>query len=85
MPYINRDRREALDPVMAELAESISTAGEMNYTITRLIHKWIADYGECYDAYNSMIGVLECAKAELYRRKVAKYEDEKIKTHGDLL
>ena len=84
MPYINQNRRDELDPLMKELAETIGTPGEMNYTMTRLIHKYIQDYGESYDAYNSMVGVLECCKLELYRRKVVIYENQKIEQNGDV-
>ena len=31
-----------------------------------------------------MVGVLECAKLELYRRMAAPYEDEKIEDNGDV-
>jgi hypothetical protein len=31
-----------------------------------------------------LIGMLECAKLELYRRSVANYEDEKILENGDV-
>jgi hypothetical protein len=33
---------------------------------------------------NEAIGVLECAKLELYRRVAAPYEDEKIAESGDV-
>ena len=36
------------------------------------------------DELNAAIGVLECAKLELYRRVVAMYEDGKIKENGDV-
>ena len=31
-----------------------------------------------------LIGVLECAKLELYRRVAAPYEDDKIDENGDV-
>jgi hypothetical protein len=39
---------------------------------------------KCYDDYNSLIGTLECAKQELYRRKIAAYEDKKIEENGEV-
>jgi hypothetical protein len=37
-----------------------------------------------YAHLNEAIGVLECAKLELYRRVAAPYEDEKITESGDV-
>ena len=33
---------------------------------------------------NELIGALECAKQELYRRVVAPYEEDKIEENGDV-
>tara|TARA_B110001454_G_C12559953_1_gene367232 strand:+ start:229 stop:549 length:321 start_codon:yes stop_codon:yes gene_type:complete len=57
--------------------------GTLNYMITRLVHWWLGDNPN-YERYNAAIGVLECAKLELYRRKISPYEDEKIKENGDV-
>ena len=57
--------------------------GILNYIITRLCHWWLGDNPN-YAKYNELIGVLECAKMELYRRKVAPYEDKKIIENGDV-
>jgi len=37
-----------------------------------------------YSNLNELIGVLECAKLELYRRVAAPYEDEKALINGDV-
>ena len=37
-----------------------------------------------YRNINELIGVLECAKLELYRRVASPYEDEKIQSNGDV-
>ena len=37
-----------------------------------------------YSEINSVIGVLECAKMELYRRIAAPYEDKKCEENGDV-
>ena len=37
-----------------------------------------------YADINSAIGVLECAKLELYRRQAAPYEDKKIEENGEV-
>jgi hypothetical protein len=48
----------------------VETAGELNWLLTILI--------------NDYIGVLECAKLELYRRVVSPYEETKMQQHGDV-
>lgn len=80
MPYIKREARLEID-----LDNRIpATAGELNYAITRLVHEYMRTWGEDYQNYNDCIGALEGAKLELYRRRVAPYEDEKIKSNGDV-
>jgi hypothetical protein len=40
--------------------------------------------GKNYKHINEIIGVLECAKQEFYRRVAAPYEDTKIQENGDV-
>lgn len=75
MPYIIQERREALK------AES---AGDLNYLLTLVLKEYLTTKGESYQTYNDMLGALEGAKLELYRRKVAPYEDLKIVENGDV-
>ena len=60
--------------------------GTLNYIITRLCDYWCRDWqGESnYAKYNTVIGVLECVKQELYRRQIAPYEDKKWQQNGDV-
>lgn len=81
MPYINQARREALNP---DGWDTPSNAGELNFVVTKLCHLYWAENGSNYQAFNDIIGALEGCKLELYRRKVAPYEDEKIKENGDV-
>jgi hypothetical protein len=83
MPYIKHADRERFNKVLWA-AEPPFHAGELNYLLTRILHAYIFERGESYATYNEVIGALECAKLELYRRKVAKYEDAKITENGDL-
>lgn len=76
MPYIKESIRLN--------APSTRTDGELNYAITCLINGYIEEHGKGYSTLNSAIGVLECAKLELYRRIVAPYEDTKIIENGDV-
>ncbi len=80
MPYISQEART----VLAKTGQ-ISTVGELNYVITKMMKKYIDDNGgESYTMYNSLIGVLECVKSEFYRRLVSEYEDVKCDQHGDV-
>ncbi len=79
MPYIKQERRQVLD-IYAGGAE---TVGELNYIITKLALRFLGAKPD-YVAYNEVIGVLECAKQELYRRAVAPFEDHKCSVNGDV-
>jgi broad-specificity NMP kinase len=81
MPYIKDDQRWRLYQTPDVLPEAV---GELNYIITELCLLWIEQHGKTYTAINDVIGVLECAKLEFYRRLAAPYEDEKIKENGDV-
>lgn len=85
MPYITPESRARLDSAIDTLAALMNheeRAGELNYTINRLA---LALAGQSrYKDLNELIGALECAKLELYRRKAAPYEDKKIAENGDL-
>jgi hypothetical protein len=82
MPYIDQLRREML----ANIAHSPETIGELNYTITKLLTNYATKnyhhFG--YTQMNELVGVLECAKLEFYRRVAAPYEDKKITENGDV-
>jgi hypothetical protein len=80
MPYITAESREQLDK-----GGKPSTAGELNYAITRLVDDYlILKGGIRYGHVNEVIGALECAKLELYRRIAAPYEDKKLDETGDV-
>ena len=87
MPYITDDRRHLLAN-----GQPPSSAGELNYAITKLCDNFvlyrsgtIRDMYELrYDNINEVIGVLECAKQEFYRRIASPYENAKIADNGDV-
>jgi hypothetical protein len=90
MPYIKRQDRikieyccGKLNPITA-LINSINTEGELNYVITKLCLEFLNKKKKNYAVLNSIIGVLECAKQEFYRRIVSPYEDKKIQENGDI-
>ena len=58
--------------------------GVLNYTITRLL-SGVLDFNKPrYTKFNTALGVLEGVKLELYRRRVAPYEESKILENGDV-
>ena len=80
MPYIEIDARKRLDG-----GGRPGTAGELNYLLTKLVDNYLVTKGEIrYAHLNEVIGVLECAKLELYRRIAAPYEDQKLSRNGDV-
>ncbi len=87
MPYITQEERDKLDT-----GGGVPTnAGQLNYLITKLCMQYT--YGSNqkdgkiipnYERFNAVIGVLECAKLEVYRRRVGPYEDYKLTLNGDV-
>jgi len=89
MPYITKDlRKEIIDFPKGGIIEvnidMIGTAGDLNYVITTIIADYFARTSKKYQDINNIIGALECAKQEFYRRIVSPYEDKKIKENGDV-
>ena len=84
MPYIKQDGRGKLEESIKSFDFSKMSIGDLNYIITRLCQEYLNTTGKNYTQYNSVVGVLECAKLELYRRAIAPYEDKKIKENGDV-
>lgn len=97
MPYIKQSRRDHfqtdIDKIYGSMLEIFNekgfidgemTSGDLNYLITNLCLNYLYVNKECYQTYNDVIGALEGAKLELYRRKIAPYEDRKIDENGDV-
>ncbi len=78
MPYISHDKRRELtnrDPL---------TPGELNYLISTLITNYWFEHGQNYASINDILGALEGAKLEFYRRVAVPYEDVKQAENGDV-
>lgn len=92
MPYIPQDQRSEIDWELDCLLDELDLlmsrypdkqAGILNYTISYIISK-ILKGNLNYANINMVVGVLECAKLELYRRLAGPYEDKAIAKNGDL-
>jgi len=81
MPYIKENDRSFVTPV---LDSNLENPGELNYAITCIVIKYIKKKGLSYQAINDVVGALEGAKLEFYRRVAAPYEDSKITENGDV-
>jgi len=100
MPYIDKKNREIYNSLIDEIALKLNSseqlAGDLNYVISRLCWQ-LCGYipkepdsrnmliGERkYFQMNQILGAMEAAKFELYRKIVAPYEDKKILENGDI-
>lgn len=77
MPYIKKEQRFDVSIVTGE-------PGHLNYAITKLCDNYLRFVGKSYSNINAVIGALECAKQEFYRRIATPYEDRKIIKNGDV-
>lgn len=90
MPYIDKTSRKNLQKLINAIDKEFSrkdsamTPGNLNYLITLMCHAYLKKNGLKYLFCNDIVGALECAKQEFYRRKVAPYEDECIERNGDI-
>ena len=97
MPYIPQAQRKVIDPAVDQLVEAIKKAtvytgtafiqvppdGAINYAINKLLLALLLPTPN-YVLLERAIGILECAKLELYRRAAAPYENIKAKQNGDV-
>ncbi len=78
MPYIHPRDRAAL-----AAGQKPANAGQLNYAVTKLVDEYLGGERN-YTSINEVVGVLECAKLELYRRVAAPYESTKLALNGDV-
>ena len=85
MPYIKPELRRELE-VLTDMIDGliIGTPGDLNYLVTYLCKSYLKEDELSYSAINEVIGVLECAKLEMYRRVAIPYEEDKMEQNGDV-
>ena len=79
MPYITKHDRNNIDVLNFDPV----CAGQLNYVITTIIRDYY-NKSPSYQSVNDVVGALEGAKLEFYRRVAAPYEDNKITLNGDV-
>lgn len=88
MPYIKQEEREMVDHLVDGLAWMVyETKGELkagwlNYILFAFCKKYLKP---SYKEYRNYIGELNECIAEIRRRILAPYEDEKIEENGDVI
>lgn len=79
MPYLDAAIRASLND-----GRKAKKGGELNYQFSKLVNDFIAMRGLSYSVINEVIGALECAKLEAYRRVASPYEDKKVVANGEV-
>lgn len=77
MPYIKEGRRDFVKRMGG------ANVGDLTY----ILYKTCLDYlgtSPSFSDFAEVLGALEAYKLELYRRKIAPYEDKKIEENGDV-
>lgn len=86
MPYVKQEARTKFEQVLKELIHAVpETPGELNYLFSVISAEYLKSKGQLrYQYANDVLGALEGAKLEVYRRIIAPYENKAIKENGDL-
>jgi len=84
MPYIKKDRREAVESFITGSLKHVSMLpeGELNYLLTKIVDAWAKPL--TYTKIAAVDGVLSNVAREFYRRVAVPYEDKKLRENGDV-
>jgi hypothetical protein len=87
-PYIKQEERKDYKKLLNDIINIFEfhgyNPGNLNYLICKLVMVCLQEEGISYTNANKWIGALECAKLEIYRKIISKYEDEKCKENGEV-
>jgi len=78
MPYIPEYERDSTDTSLGP-----NSVGQLTYVLYKTCVDYLEEPARFAD-YAEVLGALEATKLELYRCRIAPYEDEKIKENGDI-
>jgi hypothetical protein len=83
-----KDKRAILDPAIEELVKAFDKldddgfAGNLNYVVSKILKNLYP--APNYQRFNDMVGAQECCKLELYRKRIAPYEELKERENGPI-
>ena len=90
MPYIKAKDREKYNSLIEDIIDELTDhgfkpfeVGDLNYIISKICWE-LFDKNRRYKTGNDILGVLSGVEKEFYRRKLGIYEDEKVKSEGDI-
>ena len=84
MPYIEKESRNYVDPIIEELIEEEPDAGELTYIFYRLLLNYYKSHGGRYAVASQVMGILDCTGKEFYQRKILPYEIQQRIKNGDV-
>lgn len=84
MPYVSKEKRKTLAEVVQAGHAQIVEPGDLNYVVSLLMFGLMRRLGHNYSSMNAVLGAVEAAKFEFYRRVVGPYEDLKARDNGDI-
>jgi hypothetical protein len=79
MPYIKTERRDHIDAGICPI-----NTGEINYAVSMICKRYLDTFGLSYTVINDIMGALEGAKLEFYKRVAEPYEAQKRYENGDI-
>ncbi len=83
MPYI-KDEENRRELLLDSTLVGPENAGELNYVLTMTCVNYLMGSELSYARINDVLGALEGAKQEFYRRVAVPYEDRAIMRNGDV-
>lgn len=85
MPYIkNEDRKSYLLLTNQIETTKVQNSGHLNYLITLMLVNYLEHHGTTYNTVNDIVGTLNCASLEFYRRVGIPLENLKKSENGDV-
>lgn len=84
MPYITESEKKEIDEFITYDRLLLTNSGILCYVIYKIIITYLKLNGKSFRTFSEINGAIECAKLEFYRRYIAKYENSKIESNGDV-
>src|SRR5574337_413708 len=82
MIYINNERKQVLNPLLAQVSERIESRSDLVYCLTMLACREIR--GITFSELSSIFGDIQLVALEFWRRIIIPYEIAKARENGDV-